>query len=44
LIGIEDKRYFQGLTSLAAAALIAGSIWLVINAGSKIQMLAGWWL
>jgi CDP-diacylglycerol--serine O-phosphatidyltransferase len=26
-IGIEDKRYFQGLPSPAAAALIAGLVW-----------------
>ena len=26
--GIEDKRYFQGLASPAAAALIAGMVWL----------------
>jgi CDP-diacylglycerol--serine O-phosphatidyltransferase len=26
-IGIEDKRYFQGLPSPAAAALIAGFVW-----------------
>jgi len=26
-VGVEDKRYFQGLASPAAAALIAGSIW-----------------
>ncbi len=27
-VGIADKRYFQGLASPAAAAVIAGSIWL----------------
>jgi len=26
-IGVEDKRYFQGLPSPAAAALIAGMVW-----------------
>jgi hypothetical protein len=26
-IGVEDKRYFQGLPSPAAAALIAGLVW-----------------
>ncbi len=26
-IGIEDKRYFQGLPSPAAAALVAGMVW-----------------
>ncbi len=29
--GIEDKRYFQGLPSPAAAACIAGWIWLSVN-------------
>ncbi|NRD72554.1 CDP-diacylglycerol--serine O-phosphatidyltransferase [Shewanella sp. VB17] len=27
-VGVEDKKYFQGLASPAAAAVIAGSIWL----------------
>ncbi|ESQ09969.1 MAG: CDP-diacylglycerol--serine O-phosphatidyltransferase [Thiohalocapsa sp. PB-PSB1] len=27
-IGIADKRYFQGLASPAAAAIIAGSVWI----------------
>lgn len=27
-VGVADKRYFQGLASPAAAAVIAGSIWL----------------
>ncbi|GLP97129.1 CDP-diacylglycerol--serine O-phosphatidyltransferase [Paraferrimonas sedimenticola] len=27
-VGIADKRYFQGLASPAAAALIAGGVWL----------------
>lgn len=27
-VGIADKRYFQGLASPAAAAIIAGSIWI----------------
>jgi CDP-diacylglycerol--serine O-phosphatidyltransferase len=26
-IGVEDKRYFQGLPSPAAAALVAGMVW-----------------
>lgn len=30
-IGIADKRYFQGLASPAAAALIAGFIWVAID-------------
>jgi CDP-diacylglycerol---serine O-phosphatidyltransferase len=31
--GIEDKRYFQGLASPAAAAVIAGMVWLGHNYG-----------
>ncbi|QUN05134.1 CDP-diacylglycerol--serine O-phosphatidyltransferase [Shewanella yunxiaonensis] len=27
-VGVADKRYFQGLASPAAAAIIAGSVWL----------------
>ncbi len=30
-IGVVDKRYFQGLPSPAAAALIAGFVWLAID-------------
>ena len=32
-IGVVDKRYFQGLPSPAAAALIAGLVWVVIDNG-----------
>jgi CDP-diacylglycerol--serine O-phosphatidyltransferase len=32
-IGIVDKRYFQGLPSPAAAALVAGLVWVMIDAG-----------
>ena len=31
--GVVDKRYFQGLPSPAAAALVAGFIWLTTEAG-----------
>lgn len=31
--GVVDKRYFQGLPSPAAAALVAGFIWLLTEAG-----------
>ncbi len=34
-IGIVDKRYFQGLPSPAAAALVAGFIWLMEDLGVK---------
>lgn len=30
---VVDKRYFQGLPSPAAAALVAGFIWVVVDAG-----------
>jgi CDP-diacylglycerol---serine O-phosphatidyltransferase len=30
-VGVVDKRYFQGLPSPAAAALIAGFVWLVTD-------------
>ncbi|MEY2633432.1 MAG: hypothetical protein RIR00_2086, partial [Pseudomonadota bacterium] len=30
---VMDKRYFQGLPSPAAAALVAGFVWVMIDAG-----------
>ncbi len=33
--GVVDKRYFQGLPSPAAAALVAGFIWLMNDLGVK---------
>jgi len=33
--GVVDKRYFQGLPSPAAAALVAGFIWLMNDQGVK---------
>jgi len=33
--GVVDKRYFQGLPSPAAAALVAGFIWLMTDQGIK---------
>jgi CDP-diacylglycerol---serine O-phosphatidyltransferase len=41
-IGVVDKRYFQGLPSPAAAALVAGFVWLMDDlgiAGTKL----GWY-
>ncbi|EGV52220.1 CDP-diacylglycerol--serine O-phosphatidyltransferase [Candidatus Endoriftia persephone str. Guaymas] len=32
-IGVADKRYFQGLPSPSAAAIIAGSVWLGVDYG-----------
>ena len=34
-IGVVDKRYFQGLPSPAAAALVVGLIWVMDDAGFK---------
>ena len=34
-IGVVDKRFFQGLPSPAAAALVTGLIWVVDDAGYK---------
>jgi CDP-diacylglycerol--serine O-phosphatidyltransferase len=34
-IGVVDKRYFQGLPSPAAAALVAGFIWLMQDLGYR---------
>ena len=38
--GVVDKRYFQGLPSPAAAALVAGFIWLATDLGFKGPELA----
>ena len=35
--GVVDKRYFQGLPSPAAAALVAGFIWLMTETGVPAQ-------
>src|SRR5512136_1100480 len=40
---VTDKRYFQGLPSPAAAALVAGLVWVMIEsgiAGSDVRWLA----
>ncbi|MBW8184240.1 CDP-diacylglycerol--serine O-phosphatidyltransferase [Shewanella nanhaiensis] len=34
-VGVEDKKYFQGLASPGAAAVIAGSVWLGSENGIK---------
>lgn len=41
--GVVDKRYFQGLPSPAAAALVAGFIWLMNELGEKGYDNA-WWM
>jgi CDP-diacylglycerol--serine O-phosphatidyltransferase len=45
-IGIVDKRYFQGLPSPAAAALVIGFIWVMDDAGFKAVSQIDWlaWL
>lgn len=39
-IGVVDKRFFQGLASPAAAALIAGFVWLAID--NKLPVTVFW--
>ena len=42
-VGTADKRYFQGLPSPAAAAVIAGSVWVAVEhdiSGSEVSYLA----
>lgn len=41
-IGVVDKRYFQGLPSPAAAALVVGFIWVLEDAGMKGSRESGW--
>ena len=44
-IGVVDKRFFQGLPSPAAAALVVGFIWVVDDAGVQAahsNMLLAW--
>jgi CDP-diacylglycerol--serine O-phosphatidyltransferase len=43
-VGIADKRYFQGLPSPAAAAILAGSVWVAVDheiAGAGVAVVAG---
>ena len=39
--GVVDKRWFQGLPSPSAAALVAGFIWLMADAGRGYDKLLG---
>ena len=41
-IGVVDKRYFQGLPSPAAAALVAGFIWMIVDFGFKPDEIVRW--
>ena len=45
-IGVVDKRFFQGLPSPAAAAVVAGFIWVMDDAGYKAVWQIEWltWL
>jgi CDP-diacylglycerol--serine O-phosphatidyltransferase len=43
-VGSADKRYFQGLPSPSAAAIIAGGVWVAVDhniAGEDVSWLAG---
>jgi len=43
-VGTADKRYFQGLPSPAAAAIMAGSVWVAVDqgiSGRDVAFLAG---
>ncbi len=41
-IGVVDKRYFQGLPSPAAAAIVMGLIWVMDDAGFKSVSKIDW--
>ncbi|NLY27765.1 MAG: CDP-diacylglycerol--serine O-phosphatidyltransferase [Alcaligenaceae bacterium] len=43
-IGVVDKRFFQGLPSPAAAALVAGFIWLAVDNRLSLQEHAVAWV
>lgn len=41
-IGVVDKRFFQGLPSPAAAAMVIGLVWVMDDAGFKGASQIGW--
>jgi len=41
-IGVVDKRFFQGLPSPAAAAIVIGLVWVMDDAGFKGASQIGW--
>ena len=43
-IGVVDKRFFQGLPSPAAAALVMGLIWVMEDLGLDVRTTDGAWL
>jgi CDP-diacylglycerol---serine O-phosphatidyltransferase len=40
-VGIADKKYFQGLPSPSAAAIVAGSVWIGVDYGLDSETV-GW--
>lgn len=43
-IGVVDKRYFQGLPSPAAAAIVIGLIWAVVDSSDYTGVQRGSWV
>lgn len=43
-IGVVDKRYFQGLPSPAAAAIVMGLIWAVVDGAESPRPAPGSWI
>jgi len=43
-IGVVDKRFFQGLPSPAAAALVIGLIWSVVDGAESPRVQSGSWV
>jgi len=43
-IGVVDKRYFQGLPSPAAAAIVMGLIWAVVDGAESARLQPGSWI
>lgn len=41
-IGVVDKRFFQGLPSPAAAAIVIGLVWVMDDAGYRDAFQIGW--
>src|SRR3954451_1630568 len=42
MLEVADKRYFQGLPSPAAAALVIGFVWIIDEYGVDPQSVRGW--
>jgi CDP-diacylglycerol--serine O-phosphatidyltransferase len=41
-IGVVDKRFFQGMPSPAAAALVAGFVWMIVDFGFQPDDVVRW--